>query len=841
MFTQRLRAYAARRWQEALPSFGSLRPALEARVEQTAGDEKTLLQLAYGTLPLSDVGSVPFEVIDSFGKHAIFLRETSQFCRGLPEELFLHFVWYPRVNSEDLTDCRAFFYHEISPRLTGLDTEEAVLEINRWCAEHMTYQLSDERTESPMTAYRTGTGRCGEETVFLVTALRSVGIPARQVYVPWWAHCDDNHAWTEVWVNGQWRFLGACEPEPILDRGWFTSAAARAPLVHYRVFFDYTGDDWPDRLVERQGSALLYNVTRRYAETFSLGVTVTYGGGQPAANVPVEIDVVNMAAFRPILRGRTDEHGRFAVQLGRAGFHVEAFADGLYAAADIKPEGETCDVSLILAPRPAGQRTYDADFAPPAPSDRNRTVLTAAQEAQNAAVLSACADLRRARAESRWKPEYSAAEAPWPDFFSDAGGNAPELYRFYTARAGKARGLAAQMLRAVGAKGRRDVAFTTLESHLQEALPFSDQEHFETEILNPRIGLEVPDNWRPAVREKLSEAQCAAFTAAPERFMAYIYDTYTDGGANYYPALSMTPSAVLATGHADEKGRHTLFVAGMRTLGVPARLNPGDGSPEYWRDGAYHRVNRHAPQTCEGTIRFVPQPGERFVYGVNWSLSRREEAGYRVLEHDGSDDPFRVSALPGSWRLITARRLPNGRQLCRVTDFTLDEGETADIALELRHAHPEEMLSRIPLERFTLRRGDGEVVSSEELFSRPGILIWVQPGTEPSEHILSELVRSAAGLAERMEAGLRLMLVLPDGARGAGAALENVLAAIPGIQLLYDSFGAPAERLARALFLEPGVWPLLVLADSKHRGRFAGAGYRVGVIETALELAKHIR
>ena len=65
------------------------------------------------------------------------------------------------------------------------------------------------------------TAAAEKESTFLVTALRSIGIPARQLYVPWWAHCDDNHAWVEAQVDGSWHYLGACEPEEALDRGWF--------------------------------------------------------------------------------------------------------------------------------------------------------------------------------------------------------------------------------------------------------------------------------------------------------------------------------------------------------------------------------------------------------------------------------------------------------------------------------------------------------------------------------------------------------------------------------------------------------------------------------------------
>lgn len=74
---------------------------------------------------------------------------------------------------------------------------EAALEVNHWCHEKVAYRPSDSRTSSPLATVLSGYGRCGEESTFTVTALRSVGIPARQCYTPRWAHTDDNHAWVE--------------------------------------------------------------------------------------------------------------------------------------------------------------------------------------------------------------------------------------------------------------------------------------------------------------------------------------------------------------------------------------------------------------------------------------------------------------------------------------------------------------------------------------------------------------------------------------------------------------------------------------------------------------------
>jgi transglutaminase-like putative cysteine protease len=61
------------------------------------------------------------------------------------------------------------------------------------------------------------------------------GTAARQVYTPRWAHSDDNHAWVEVWIDGKWSYLGACEPDVDLNMGWFTEPSKRVMLVHTRA------------------------------------------------------------------------------------------------------------------------------------------------------------------------------------------------------------------------------------------------------------------------------------------------------------------------------------------------------------------------------------------------------------------------------------------------------------------------------------------------------------------------------------------------------------------------------------------------------------------------------
>lgn len=330
---------------------------------QTLPDETArLARLCYAASPAGDWLDTPPEVFFSCAAHARYLRENVSWTRALPEPLFLAYVLHPRVNNEALCDCRPVFYAALAERLRGLPEETAILEINRWCAEHVAYQPTDERTRSALAVLRAGFGRCGEESMFAVNVLRACGFAARQVYVPRWAHCDDNHAWVEVRCGGAWHFLGACEPEAVLDRGWFNSAAGRAVLVHSRCF----GEPEPGAdLIGREGDVVYCNETARYADVRRLTVRVTDENGMSAAGANVDFCVLNNCEWYPAATVQTDASGMAALTCGLGSLRLLTRRDGLCCEAFVSPE-ETGPVVLTLGKRaPAPDRWEPIELTAP--------------------------------------------------------------------------------------------------------------------------------------------------------------------------------------------------------------------------------------------------------------------------------------------------------------------------------------------------------------------------------------------------------------------------------------------------------------------------------------------
>ena len=266
--------------------------------DQMTPEEREALTFMYAYMPIGDITDYSGDFYLKNIRSSFQARNEMPWGDSIPEDIFRHFVLPVRINNENLDESRMVFFDELKDRVKGLSLYDAVLEVNHWCHEKVIYTPSDGRTSSPLASVKTAYGRCGEESTFTVAALRSVGIPARQVYTPRWAHTDDNHAWVEAWVNGKWYFLGACEPEPVLNLGWFNGPAYRGMLMHTKVFGKYNG---PEDIMERTDGYTEINVIDNYAPSAKAVITVTDANGKPVkSSYKVKpLDVITVMMDRP--------------------------------------------------------------------------------------------------------------------------------------------------------------------------------------------------------------------------------------------------------------------------------------------------------------------------------------------------------------------------------------------------------------------------------------------------------------------------------------------------------------------------------------------------------------
>ena len=288
-------------------------PMLHLQFDTLSRMEREAMEFLYAYMPLNDLTDYEPEFFLQQVRYAFKTREEMAWGKDIPEDVFRHFVLVYRVNNENLDTARMVFYRELKERVKDMSMEEAALEVNHWCHEHVAYRASDSRTSAPLATMRTSLGRCGEESTFAVTALRAVGIPARQCYTPRWAHCDDNHAWVEVYVDGEWKFLGACEPDPKLNMGWFSVPSTRCMMVHTKAFGKYKGDE---EVVKRTSMYSELNLLSHYAPTRRVTVTVVDESGAPLIGAQVKFKLYNYAEYYTLATVITDAEGKASLTTG---------------------------------------------------------------------------------------------------------------------------------------------------------------------------------------------------------------------------------------------------------------------------------------------------------------------------------------------------------------------------------------------------------------------------------------------------------------------------------------------------------------------------------------------
>ena len=490
--------------------------------------EREALMFLYAYMPIGDITDYSGNYYLENLRLSEQARNEMSWGKNVTDELFRHFVLPIRVNNENLDDSRKVFYGELKERVKGLSMKDAILEVNHWCHEKVVYRPSDARTSSPLASVKTAYGRCGEESTFTVAALRSVGIPARQVYTPRWAHTDDNHAWVEAWADGEWYFFGACEPEPVLNLGWFNAPASRGMLMHTKVFGRYNG---PEEIMLETPNYTEINVIGNYAPTAKAVVTVTDANGKPVSGAKVDFKVYNYAEFYTVATKYTGTDGRASLTAGKGDMLVWASADGAFGFSKLS-FGKEDTLNLVLDKKGGEAYTLDLDITPPVeganlpevtPEQRAENDLRLAKEdsIRNAYVATMLTEERAKTALASFQQEGIADTEQFVKMLVASRGNYQTLLDFRkSATECDREGLALPLLQQLSAKDWRDVSLEVLEDHLKNAPDPQETDLWAcAEIANPRVENEMLTPYRSFFKKVISKEEAGEFIKEPIRLV----------------------------------------------------------------------------------------------------------------------------------------------------------------------------------------------------------------------------------------------------------------------------------------------------------------------------------
>lgn len=797
--------------------------------ENLGQKEREALEFLYAYMPLCDVTDYSGEYFLKNVDASFLAKEEMPWGKIVPEREFNHFVLPIRVNNENLDDSRFVFYDELKDRVKTLSMYDAVLEVNHWCHEKVNYKGSDSRTSAPLATVKTSWGRCGEESTFLVAALRSVCIPARQVYTPRWAHCDDNHAWVEAWVDGKWHFLGACEPEPVLDLGWFNAPASRCLLLHTRVFGKYFGQE---EVIERTANHTEINVVDNYAETARPNIKVVDIQGNTVSDAKVDFKIYNYSEYCTVATKRTDENGMTWMTAGLGTMMIYASKDGAFGYEVVKIG--TADEIVITLSNDTKSKSYDvippeehARF--PEVTDemraRNNSRITF-EDAMRNAYIARC---EKAQNEGGYDKEIMAKT--W--------GNYQTIKDFvdYAKNIGK-EGEAYDLLKVISDKDLRDVSMDVLVDCIDNQFVTNyDKEIYDKYVYNPRVSNEM---LYPCRQELASMKE---FAGDPKGLAAWVKDNILINNELNVRSIPMKPVSVMCARLADSHSRDVFFVACARTAGIPARIDPVTGKVQYLDDNNWVDVvfetEAEKPETALGRL-IIDYEANSIVsdprYYTHFSIKKFNGNTFDLLAYDEKDPGMDVGMLysqlmadgymtldEGDYVMSSGTRLEDGSVLNRLVFFTIIGGKTTNVQLVLREPSDKtEVICKVNLDD-SLLPADSE----QEYF----VIAFLDGGSEPTTHAMQDL----SILKEKFDAwGGNFVFVFQDEKSYNNFKLKN-FNDLPSNVVFKINSGAAFDGVINNLELPNRNLPVILVVNSKQEVVFVSQGYRIGLGEQILQ------
>ncbi len=733
------------------------RPFTEERRTELSGimnrsdisqQEKEAMQFLYAYMPLSDLADYSADFFLDQVQYAFKAKRYFSWGERIPEDIFRHFVLVYRVNNENLDTARMVFFQELKDRVKGLSMYDAALEVNHWCHEKVTYRPSDSRTSAPLATLRTALGRCGEESTFAVTAMRAVGIPARQCYTPRWAHTDDNHAWVEVWIDGKWYFLGACEPDPELNMGWFAIPATRTMMVHSNAFGKYKGEEeinYQTELFSR------INMLPNYTQSKKITVQIIDAQRNPIPNAKVKFKLYNYAEYYPIATCIADENGEATLTTGLGDLLIWASHDSMYNYGKIDVRKQDV-LTLQLIRQPGNTYIEIFDIFPPK-EGKTHIEVSAEKMAENNMRLHEEDSIRNAYTATFPTQDdvksianmNLSSDQIW-EFIRKSEGNYAQIIQFITDSNNVRKNETIYLydfLKALSDKDLRDCEAATLRAFV---IPYQKEKYplevYKKGILPARISNELIRPYHDFLKMKCNLGDHPTAIQIKNWIMKHIT---IDEDGNYYNC-PISPKGVFELKHSDKHSRDIFFVAVCRSFDIPAYLDNASNRLYAYENDRWNQVTFESeePGVEMGTLllNYTRKTEVKPEYWIHYTLAKFNDGDFITFDYENdpgiTEFPVHLDLEPGYYMLSTGNRYSDGTTLSKLTFFTIESGKTTSQQIELRTLVPRNETHGVldlnmPLpwkEDATL----ADAVKNHDL-----VLCFIDPNREPTRHLINDL------------------------------------------------------------------------------------------------------
>ncbi len=708
------------------------------------------LEFLMAWMPTSDLGSLPADLLISNVELALDTWNDAGWKDEIDPYLFHVYVLPHRASQEPVQNWRARLNELGAARVQGMTMTEAALEIGRLTREWATYKASSRRDQGPLTTMERGIGRCGEEMILTICALRSVGIPVRSCSAPWWTTGNSNHAWVEVYVGRDegWHYMESCNATACLDRTWFSQTVKRAGVVLSVGFGEAPVPAEYEPMLHRQADgATILNSTDVYTTAGTLylapppGYTpaATEDDDTPEAN----IHIYNYSAPVVLIHQPFESE----VMLGPGDYVVTTGIDGepWSALAHI-----TAGERTVLELEP-GMDIFDEPIWLRYPLHPESEGGSCDTDENDPTWLRHQRDLARRDLE---RCKKSAFTPPWIDFLvgrddatqlrekmTEAGAVQAEWTGTVLAMDGEIRTTAIELVKQMDVKDFYEMDTENLELTLREILrvralaPDVPDTVWNEFVLSPRLYFqEGTFAWwteLPWLGDDESVAPQAGAILSLFRERVEKVDRLRFGHV-------ATPSTTWRSGYAESPGARACLVGLLRRHGIPARAELGVDYVEAWSEGDWTRFEPFEDEESDAaesegelgaaaylSVSYFDQgvPIENVETWIHTRLMRFEDGRFRTwyLGQLSEGDGIVEWSLPeGEYWLFGGLRNPRGEPRFVSKSFEIAALDSLyfemDIGIPLSEWEPEDLVQQEwDIEKSISITIDGQEHSIDEL------------------------------------------------------------------------------------------------------------------------------
>lgn len=536
-------------------------------------------------------------------------------------------------------------------------------------------------------------------------------------------------------MNGRWQYLGACEPEPVLNMGWFDAPVLRAMMVYTKAFGKYMGEE---NVIDSQNKYATLNSLHNYAPTKDIWVKI-----QGEEETHIEFGLYNYAEFFPI-KSQDIKAGAFAhIKTGLGDIRVFASnKSGHFAIKKINVSD--VDTVFIELDKRVGNE-FNMSFENVPPVEKKPASVDAVGTQANKKRLSEEDQIRsdfissfydRERLKVLAKEIGLNADTLWP-YMKEARGNYSEIELFLKKGVQVNKQNLIPLLQVIAKKDLHDVSADVLLDHLKWFKIFNgiecDHRLVNKYILNPRIYLEGLSPYRAFLQKAFDQITKDDVSKAVKEVVVWINGhIMVDESSNYYK-VNISPQGVFNMKTCDSFSRKLFFIATLRSLGIPARLEPATHEAQYfnnkWINISFDQSYKN-DQPEMAKVKFAADEDYDIepLYRVHFSIAKFKDGRFQTLHYDWekplSSFPEEIEIEAGYYQLLTGNRMEDGSVLVNQQFVNIEPGSQQELKIKINE------------DRKALK--EIACCKSFNLNDSLSVLGWIDPGSEPGNHFFND-------------------------------------------------------------------------------------------------------